>query len=677
MTALADLPAQADAASLTSKGLLGRLSPHASVKDQLGTALAFLSQLDGDLPAMPAISPAGGLAPQRRAARMLAGMLDGARGQQFHDALASCTRLLHACTPLFALTEDTVNFGEEAAHLLFSLQERNLIPQLQSDLAALGTPGDLRTSTMVATTDGADLYDDPIEGMHDAVLIATSLSQLPQTRLGDIIGFSCALTRTARLLARGRSRWRYRQCHRVAMTAAEAFANTRHDGERRASIQRGMMYFERCVMSLGDQTRDTPDNHRRRAVGLMQGKARYATLHHRGQSLGGRKLTEWFTEQPYDAEGMLQGLFASPWINRADIPSSRFFTHLTASDGKMASVFSDMELHTLQKYFGALAEGALQSSDGTSALATPERMVRCPVVQPHARLPSDHRERFFILQRAEHDDRAFQLADELVAASLRECATMARARPPEPLLAPFPYASETVAKRIDQLYWHQAERVQSMDFALDEAQTRRLHQYFAPMALVDGCWLQRVSAPPFSSDAHALLARIYSDEIGNGIMRHNHAQLYHELLVKMGVRQEGATHAEYLASLGIPKLAFKAPAFLLALNLSHTRYFPELLGVTLGVEMSGLDGFYEQMIENLDRIGNNPAFWRVHVSVDNYSSGHARQSLNAILAHMEATLALHGPDVAEVIWQRIWQGFQTLLYLFQLELQVLMSVKHG
>ncbi|MFL6647901.1 MAG: iron-containing redox enzyme family protein, partial [Sulfurifustaceae bacterium] len=125
----------------------------------------------------------------------------------------------------------------------------------------------------------------------------------------------------------------------------------------------------------------------------------------------------------------------------------------------------------------------------------------------------------------------------------------------------------------------------------------------------------------------------------------------------------------------IPQGAFKAATFLLALNRVHARRFPELLGVTLAIEMSGLDGFYEQMIANLEKYGHTSAIWRLHVSIDNYSSGHSRQSLDAIIHYMQEIRRTHDDAVVELVWNRVWTGFLTMLYLFDLQLQVLKGVK--
>lgn len=40
---------------------------------------------------------------------------------------------------------------------------------------------------------------------------------------------------------------------------------------------------------------------------------------------------------------------------------------------------------------------------------------------------------------------------------------------------------------------------------------------------------------------------------------------------------------------------------------------------------------------------------------------------------MASVLDRYGADVADLVWSRIWTGFLTMIYLFRVELAVLMS----
>jgi hypothetical protein len=214
-----------------------------------------------------------------------------------------------------------------------------------------------------------------------------------------------------------------------------------------------------------------------------------------------------------------------------------------------------------------------------------------------------------------------------------------------------------------------------LDF--DDGELRRFHLYFAPFALIDGCWLRNAVADKAGNDVRLALYGIYSDEIGNGHHPYNHANLYGRLLGELGFAIASVNELSPAIAAKIPQLAFKAPAFLLALCLAHADYFPELLGVTLAIELSGLDGLYEAMIGALESKGYSASFWRLHVSVDNYSTGHARQSLEACIDFMQEVQLTYGHASAAPAWERIWSGFLTMLYLFDVELRTLMGVKEA
>ena len=51
--------------------------------------------------------------------------------------------------------------------------------------------------------------------------------------------------------------------------------------------------------------------------------------------------------------------------------------------------------------------------------------------------------------------------------------------------------------------------------------------------------------------------------------------------------------------------------------------------------------------------------------------GTPEQSVNAIAEHMASVLDRYGTDVADLVWSRIWTGFLTMIYLFRVELAVL------
>ncbi|MGI9333930.1 MAG: iron-containing redox enzyme family protein [Gammaproteobacteria bacterium] len=606
----------------------------------------------------------------RRASAGISWMLKHGDDGHAGDTIGSLQLFVCACQSLFAQVPDVRNFDRVVAHGLFSLVESSVAVHALHELAAarqgLGSPGDIELDSL-AKFSGHPQFEAEVLSAAGIVL---ALAQAPVARLEEIAGFGYAFTWAAAALSRGRpGRSRYLGAWRT-LRHLLAYDELNDDNSRRRIVD-GVQIFELCVDLLAESAKDTPARIRRGAIRIFEHKARYAMLHHKSQRLGGRRLVEWFSDKPFRAEAMLQALYRSPWIDPHDIDASRFFQCLAGPGGGMDGVFSAAEMDVLKRYYtryrGVPADGleprALSSSQ--SRLAD----TRVADVSP----PHDHKRRFLCLLRAEAEPRAVGVARAVITEVLAEAHSARRAGSTPPVFEPFAYESRSVVERVSQIYWFQSEQAQRVDLELDDAALKTFHLYFAPLALIDGCWLRRAVAHKNDGKVEMALYGIYADEIGNGDHDCNHANIYGRLMGELGWNISSVNDESLVTRDDLPALAFKVPCFLLALDLASQDHFPELLGATLAIEMSGLDGLYEKMIENLERHGYSAAFWRLHVSVDNYSSGHARQALQAIIDYMEQTRSNYGASLAATVWERVWAGFLTMLYLFEIELRVLMG----
>jgi Iron-containing redox enzyme len=607
------------------------------------------------------------VATQRHAVRIVANMLAPLRSEPaaLEEALGHLEQFVVACRAVFAGVLDVKNFGQPAAHAIFALVERSVLTHALHELALQSSRSAEPRRHEPTTTRSFEvhLHVDPAARLTCSVVLA--LGQYPVERLAELAGFAATGTRVLAVLSRDRSRYR------GALRALEiALSSLAADG-----VACGARIFTSCVHALASASAPAPAQRAERAARMFERKARYAMLHHGAATLGDRRLVEWFSDKPFTAASVLGALYESPWIDRAEIARSPFFTKLTTPGGKMFGVFAPAELALLQQHFADRARGLIGTApaeiapnvdfdyhdsddhdDDGDAPGAPE-------LAPH-----DYRGRYFALLDAEQHVDAARLAREVVDETFAELAAIRKATAASPLFEPLPYDRVSVEARISAIYWYQAERIRGMH-QLDAIDLQAFHLCFAPLGLIDGCWL-RSAVTERTSDAHLLLYGVYADEVGNANHAHNHAHLYTQLLGELGA-PIASVQDPMLARAAIPKRAFKAPGFLLALDRVHSEHFPELLGVTLAIEMSGLDGLYERMIARLEANGCSAAYWRLHVSVDNYSTGHARQSLDAVISFMDDAVALYGATTAAPLWLRIWRGFLVMLYLFEIELQVL------
>jgi hypothetical protein len=142
----------------------------------------------------------------------------------------------------------------------------------------------------------------------------------------------------------------------------------------------------------------------------------------------------------------------------------------------------------------------------------------------------------------------------------------------------------------------------------------------APTKLVDGAWLYGL-LPHADEPGMAGLVRIYLDELGRGMPGQNHVVLYRELLARHGLDDSGT---------GLSDDHFTQGAIQLALAHHAEEFLPEVIGFNLGYEQLPLHlpiTAYE-----LAELDIDPYYFTLHVTVDNASSGHARQALDALFA---------------------------------------------
>jgi len=139
----------------------------------------------------------------------------------------------------------------------------------------------------------------------------------------------------------------------------------------------------------------------------------------------------------------------------------------------------------------------------------------------------------------------------------------------------------------------------------------------APTKLVDGAWLYS-SLPHASDHRYAPLVQTYLEELGLGKRDQNHVALYRKLL-----RQTGADGWDVSA-----EGRYLQGAIQLSLGYYGADLVPEMIGFNLGYEQ--LPFHLHVTSYELDELGIDPYYFTVHVTVDNASTGHAKQAVEAL-----------------------------------------------
>jgi len=180
--------------------------------------------------------------------------------------------------------------------------------------------------------------------------------------------------------------------------------------------------------------------------------------------------------------------------------------------------------------------------------------------------------------------------------------------------------------------------------------------------LTDGCWLQHVHLLRHYSNrtVGSLLLKIYDDETGNGKLEQNHPVIYQRLLESVNICLPPIDSKRFIDHPGFIDSAFDLPVYLLSIAKFPNAFLPELLGLNLAIELSGLGNVYLRLSEELKFWKIDPAIVDIHISIDNIASGHTALAIKAIQIYLDEISAGLGEQAVDRHWRRIFTGYCSL-----------------
>ncbi|MDD1611710.1 MAG: iron-containing redox enzyme family protein, partial [Methylococcaceae bacterium] len=414
-------------------------------------------------------------------------------------------------------------------------------------------------------------------------------------------------------------------------------------------------YFEKCVSRLRNRI-DMPETAFQSVARMLSDKAPAAFGHHRNVKLGGRTLDDWFAEQPFDSHKFLATLSESPYIDRQN-PLASPLLKLFEFDGPMFGILAENDKQTLKRW---LIEAPAQLSD-----------MPCPVEPaietnwlPDAcggSLPAfdkmSRRELYFYLVNAEVYPEVLPAARQIVRKVLRSSRWLDR--------LPFKnYSHQAFTAYIDMLYQNEVKAYEPLTGTPRLSRQACLWgiEQLAPAILTDGCWLQQASRLKFTPHAAigADLYKIYDDETGNGVVAQNHPVIYRQLLDSLQIDLPPIHDQTFSLHPGFIDSAFDIPVYLMAISQFPTTFLPELLGLNMAIELSGLGRVYLRLAQELKFWGIDPKIVNVHITIDNLASGHAALAKNAIEHYLDQIGASQGDAAKDKHWRRIHAGYSSL-----------------
>lgn len=412
------------------------------------------------------------------------------------------------------------------------------------------------------------------------------------------------------------------------------------------------------------------------AAEVIRLRAREGAVYHQSFQLAGRSLAAWLEDARTDPMPLLGALAASRLVRPGHPDRSPLVTGLVGERGAMFRVFGEHDLAVLRQWIAGLPERGADTEAGAGVDPAPARTrpgrpdtgdLGFPVPgegagEPAAdRPPADLREAYVLLQRRAQSPAVREWALAYVHGWLgRARHRIDRSGLPLPGEWPAEGLRPWLGTQHDR---HAAEFARSQESEESGLPTREQliesTVQLAPLTMIDGGWLQGFTDYRLaSSQVGFSLFETYWDELGNGQASLNHPLIYRELVAGMGVELPPTGTEDFARWSGFEDSSFDLPVHWLSIGRFPVTFEPEILGLNLAMELSGVGGTYRRARLGLRKHGFSTRFVDIHNTIDNVATGHSAWAADAIDSHLSA-LPSHGPHRDDA-WRRIREGYRSL-----------------
>lgn len=407
--------------------------------------------------------------------------------------------------------------------------------------------------------------------------------------------------------------------------------------------------------------------------------ARHAPLagrQHGAVRVGGRLLSETFGDPGLDLAAFLAAFRESGFLRPREDGPCRFIRAMKFG-GPMFGIFDEHEAAVFREWVATVQAGerpAIELSANTVGDAPAGRWMRAiarsepaDVVVAEA-APRDDRELFYRLVNIERFPSTLPLAAERAARCFEEAEVLFAhgAGGKYTDASWFDYAPQALYERAERVYWDKlVDPYRPLEVIPDRDDVIFRQTTYHLTYLIDGAWLHRTGNLGRERESDVMLAAIYADEMGHGDLRKNHITLTHLAIASMGIRLPHIRDEAFIDQAELPDHTYGFAIQQLCMCLFPDRFYNEILGYNLAIEMFGAGEVRLHEIQKLRHHGFDPCYEQAHLTIDNFSAGHTRQAADIIVSYLDGIDRTLGDAVVQQEWRRIWRGYASFAWFLE------------
>jgi hypothetical protein len=405
--------------------------------------------------------------------------------------------------------------------------------------------------------------------------------------------------------------------------------------------------------------------------------APYAGRQHRSVMVGGQLLTEALDPTNFDSMAFMRRLRSSRQVKPMRGGEARFLRAIKFG-GPMFGIFNEAEAAVFRRWVAAVQAGEQPDPDSPAdAVGQVEAcawqdavLTRTPNDVMYAAIgPLDDRALLHRLINIERYPNTLPTARAYAENILAKAEVLFERGTAGTYTDAtyFDYSSKALYDRVERIYWEKLVNPYEPLTAIPDVDEVVFGQKtYAMGSLIDGAWAHRIgNVGRCDRASDQMLLSIYADEMGRGELRKNHITLIYRALESMSIRLPHISDPAFSDQAELPDSLYGFSLYQLSLALFPDSLHEEILGYNLGIEMYGLGEQRLHEIQKLRHHGFDVCYEEAHLSIDNLSAGHARQSAEIIVNHLDAVQRVAGRAAVEEQWRRVWRGYASFAYFVE------------